>query len=61
MTQGNDRVLLPVTAAIYCNGRRKQQWVSHLKLESVVKAKLFESRIREGFGMADHYSEMQIA
>ena len=56
-----DRVLLPVTAAIYRNGEEKPaiRWSFEMGIggESDKKLLDFILRIREGFGIADRCSQ----
>ena len=60
-----DRVLLPVTAAIYRNGEEKPaiRWSFEMGIGVESDKKLFDFmfRIREGFGIADRCSQLKIA
>ncbi|KAJ7391486.1 hypothetical protein OS493_018533 [Desmophyllum pertusum] len=60
-----DRVLLPVTAAIYRNGEEKQamRWSFEIGIGGESDKKLFDLilRTREGFGIADRCSQLKIA
>ena len=58
--QGNDRILLRVTAAIKRYGEVEAAMRRSFGSES--DKKLFDpfSRIRQGLGIADRYSKMQI-
>ena len=60
-----DRILLPVTAAIYRNGVEKpaMRWSFEMGIGDESDKKLFDfiSRIRKGFGIADRCSQLEIA
>lgn len=60
-----DRVLLPVTAAIYRNGEEKpaMRWSLEMGIGGESDKNLFDFifRVREGFGIADRCSQLQIA
>ena len=60
-----DRVLLPVTAAIYRNGEEKpaMRWSLEMGIGGESDKNLFDLifRVREGFGIADRCSQLQIA
>ena len=60
-----DRVLLPVTAAIYRNGEEKpaMRWSLEMGIGGESDKILFDFifRVREGFGIADRCSQLKIA
>lgn len=60
-----DRVLLPVTAAIYQNGKEKpaMHWSLEMGIGGESDKILFDFifRVREGFGIADRCSQLKIA
>ena len=59
-----DRVVLPVTAAIYRNGEEKpaMRWSFEMGIGGESdKAFDFIARVREGFGIADRCSQLSIA
>ena len=64
MAAHNDRGLLPVTALIYCNGQEKAatRWSFEAAISRESDKNLFNliSSIREGFGIADCCSQLQI-
>ena len=64
MAAYNDRVFLPVTAVIYRNGQKKaaMRWSFEAEIGRESNKNLFNliSRIREGCGIADRFSQLQI-
>ena len=60
-----DRVLLPVTVAIYRNGEEKtaMRWSFEMEIGDESDKILFDFifRVREGFGIADRCSQFKIA
>ena len=64
MAAHNDCVLLPVTAVIYRNGQETaaMRWFFEAAIGRESDKNLFNliSRIREGFGIADRCSQLQI-
>ena len=60
-----DRVVLPVTAAIYRNGEEKpaMRWSFEMEIGGKSDKMLFDFifRVREGFGIADQWSQLNIA
>ena len=60
-----DRVLLPVTAAIYQNGVEKpaMRWSFEMRIGGESDKKLFDFiiRVREGFGIGDRCSQLKIS
>ena len=64
MAAHNDLVLLPITAVIYRNGQEKaaMRWSFEAAIGRKSNKNLFNLiwRIREGFGIADRCSQLQI-
>ena len=59
-----DRILLPVTAAIYPNGEEKpaMRWSFEMGIGGESDKELFDfvTRLREGFGIGDRCSQLKI-
>ena len=59
-----DRILLPVTAAIYHNGEEKRamRWSFEMGIGGESDKELFDfvTRLREGFGIGDRCSQLKI-
>ena len=59
-----DRILLPVTAAIYHNGEEKpaMRWSFEMGIGGESDKELFDfvTRLREGFGIGDRCSQLKI-